>query len=97
MIQKITTEGHNEKLHLIPSRISNECERDKWKMHDVWGKRRIQSNKKASLMISTRRWQVNIQMNLGEIEYECMEWIELSLDMVKWKDFVSTMMNTRIP
>jgi len=48
-------------------------------------------------MISTRRWQVNIQMNLGEIEYECMEWIELSLDMVKWKDFVSTMMNTRIP
>jgi hypothetical protein len=43
-----------------------------------------------------RRWLDNIKMNLREIGWGGMDWIELAQDRDQWKDLVNTVMNLRV-
>jgi len=42
------------------------------------------------------RWQVNIKMDLNEIVCEDVEWINVSQNIVQWRDFVNTVMNLQV-
>jgi hypothetical protein len=44
-----------------------------------------------------RRWEDNIKMDLGEIGFGDVDWIHLAQDRGRWRAFVSTVMNLRIP
>jgi hypothetical protein len=44
-----------------------------------------------------RRWEDNIKMDLTEIGIDGANWILLAQDRVRWRAFVSTVMNLRVP
>ena len=44
-----------------------------------------------------RRWEDNIKINLQEVGYGCVEWIELAQDKDSWGVHVNAVMNFRIP
>jgi hypothetical protein len=44
-----------------------------------------------------RRWEDNIKMDLRVIEIYVANWIQLAQDRVRWRDFVNTVMNLRVP
>jgi hypothetical protein len=44
-----------------------------------------------------RRWADNIKMDLREIRWDGMYWIDLAQDMDLWWDPVKTVMNIRVP
>jgi hypothetical protein len=43
------------------------------------------------------RWVDNIKMDLREIEWDGMDWVELAQNRDQWRAFVNTMMNFRVP
>jgi hypothetical protein len=44
-----------------------------------------------------RRWVDNIKIDLREIEWNCMDWIDLTQDRDQWRVPVNTAMNLRVP
>jgi hypothetical protein len=44
-----------------------------------------------------RRWEDNIRMDLREIGWGGMDWIDLAQDRDKWRALVNTVMNLRVP
>jgi hypothetical protein len=44
-----------------------------------------------------RRQESNIKMDLREIGLDGTKWIRLAQDRVRWRDFLSTVMNLGIP
>jgi hypothetical protein len=40
-----------------------------------------------------RRWLNNIKMNLKDIGWDCMDWIDLVQDRDQWRAFVNTVIN----
>jgi hypothetical protein len=52
---------------------------------------------KRPLGRSRRRRMDNIKMDLGEIGWDGMDWIELAQDRDQWRVLVNTVMNLRIP
>jgi hypothetical protein len=44
-----------------------------------------------------RRWLDNIKIDLRDIEWEGMDWIDLAQDRDQWSDLVNTVMKLRIP
>jgi hypothetical protein len=44
-----------------------------------------------------RRWMDNIKMDLREIGWDGMDWINLAEDRDKWKALVNTVINLRVP
>jgi hypothetical protein len=44
-----------------------------------------------------RRWEDNIKMDLREIGWGGMDWINLSQDRNQWRALVNTVMNLRVP
>jgi hypothetical protein len=44
-----------------------------------------------------RRWVDNITMDLREIGWDGMDWIELAQDVERWRDLVNTAINLRVP
>ena len=44
-----------------------------------------------------RRWEDNIKMDLQEVGGDCGDWMELAQDRDRWRAFVSTVMNLRVP
>jgi hypothetical protein len=44
-----------------------------------------------------RRWVDNIKMDLREIGWDGRDWIELAQDRDRWRAFVNTVMNRRVP
>jgi hypothetical protein len=44
-----------------------------------------------------RRWVDNIRMNLREIGWDVMDWIDLAQDRGQWMVLVNTVMNLRVP
>jgi hypothetical protein len=44
-----------------------------------------------------RRWEDNIKMDLREIGIDVANWIRLAQDRVRWRYFVHTIMNLRVP
>jgi hypothetical protein len=43
------------------------------------------------------RWKDSIKMDLREIGIDGANWIRLAEDRVRWRNFVSTVMNLRVP
>jgi hypothetical protein len=44
-----------------------------------------------------RRWVDNIKMDLREIGWDGMDWIDLTHDRDQWRALVNTEMNLRVP
>jgi hypothetical protein len=44
-----------------------------------------------------RRWVDNITIDLREIGWDVMVWIDLPQDRDQWKALVNTLMNVRVP
>jgi hypothetical protein len=44
-----------------------------------------------------RRWEDDIRMDLREIEWGDMDWIDLAQDRDQWRALLNTVMNLRIP
>jgi hypothetical protein len=40
-----------------------------------------------------RRWEVGIRMAVGEIAWEDVDWLDLTLDRDQWRGVVNTVMN----
>jgi hypothetical protein len=43
------------------------------------------------------RWVDNIKMDLREIGWDDMDWIDLAQDTDRWRALVDTVMNLRVP
>jgi hypothetical protein len=52
---------------------------------------------KRALGRPTRRWVDNIKMDLREIGWDVMDWIDLTEDRDQWRALVDTIMNFRVP
>jgi hypothetical protein len=52
---------------------------------------------KRPLGRSRRRWVDNIKMDLKEIGWDGMGWIDLAEDRDRWRALVNTVMNLRVP
>jgi len=44
-----------------------------------------------------RRWKDNIKIDLQEVGYGGMDWIELAQDRDRWQALVNVVMNLRVP
>jgi hypothetical protein len=44
-----------------------------------------------------RRWEYNIQMDLGAIGFGVVDWINLALGRDRWRALVVTAMSLRVP
>jgi hypothetical protein len=42
------------------------------------------------------RWEDNIKINLREIEWAGMDWIDLAQDRYQWRALTNTVMNLRV-
>jgi hypothetical protein len=52
---------------------------------------------KRSLGRPRRRWEDNIKMDLREIGWGDMDWIDLPQDRDQWRALMNTVMNLRVP
>jgi hypothetical protein len=43
------------------------------------------------------RWVDNIKMDLRDIAWDGVDWINMAQDMDKWRVFVNTVLNLRVP
>jgi hypothetical protein len=44
-----------------------------------------------------RRWEYNIKMELREVGWWAVDWIDLAKDRDRWRNLVYTVMNIRVP
>ena len=51
---------------------------------------------KRPLVRPRRRWKDNIKMDLQEVGFGLMDWIELAQDRDRWRALVSAVMNLRV-
>jgi hypothetical protein len=52
---------------------------------------------KKPLGRATRRWADNIKMDLREIGWDGMHWIDLAQDRDQWRDRVNRVLNLLVP
>jgi hypothetical protein len=52
---------------------------------------------KRPLRRRRRRWEDNIKIDLGEVGWDGMDWIDLAQDSNHWMSLVNTMMNFLFP
>jgi hypothetical protein len=100
---------HNEELHNLyssPSIIRKiKSRRMRWaghvaRMGEKRNAYRILVGKpegKRPLRRPRRRWEDNIKMDLREIGWGGMDWIDLAQDRDQWKALVNTVMDLRVP
>jgi hypothetical protein len=43
------------------------------------------------------RWEDNIKMDLEEVDYRGVDWIELAQDRGRWRALVNAVTNLRVP
>jgi hypothetical protein len=55
------------------------------------------SEGKRPLGRQRRRWVNNIKMDLREVEWDCMDWIDLAQDRDQWRALVNTVMKIPVP
>jgi hypothetical protein len=95
---------HNEELHDLYSSPSIirviKATRIRWAGHVA----RMEEVREAHNILVVRplgrprrRWEDNIQMDLGEIGFGDVNWIHLAQDRDSWRALVNTVMNLRVP
>jgi hypothetical protein len=52
---------------------------------------------KRPLGILRSGWENNIKMNLQEVEWGGMDWIDLAQDRDRWRALVNAVMDLRVP
>ena len=52
---------------------------------------------KSSLARSRRRWEDNITIDVQEVGWGDMDWIDLARDKDRWQAVVNAVMNLRVP
>jgi hypothetical protein len=52
---------------------------------------------KSPLGRPRRRWVDHIKMDLREVGWSDMDWIDLAQDRDQWRALVNTVMNLRVP
>ena len=52
---------------------------------------------KRPLVSPRLRWEDNINMDLQEVGFEVMDWIDLAQDRERWRALVNAVMNLRVP
>jgi hypothetical protein len=52
---------------------------------------------KRPLRRPRRRWVDNIKIDLREIGWDAMDWIDLAQDRDRWRALVNTVMNLQVP
>jgi hypothetical protein len=57
----------------------------------------VKPERKRPLGRPRRRWVDNIKMDLRDIGWNGMDWIELAQDRDQWRALVITVINRRIP
>jgi hypothetical protein len=100
---------HNEELHDLYSAPSIvrviKARRMRWaghvaRMGEVRGAYSILVGRpegRRPLGRTRRRWEDNIKMDLGEIGFGDVDWINLARDKDRWRALVNTEMNFRVP
>jgi hypothetical protein len=72
-------------------------------MWHVWGEERCiqgfsgKPEGRRPLERPRRRWEDNIKMDLREVGWGGMDWINLAQDRDRWPALVSAVMNLRVP
>jgi hypothetical protein len=56
---------------------------------ETWEKRPLEKPR--------RRWEYNIKMDLQEMVFGGMDWIDMARDKDKWQALVNAVMNLRVP
>jgi hypothetical protein len=99
---------HNDELHSLYSspivvRVIK-SRRMKWVGHgarmgrgEVFAGFWLGNPKVRALGRPRRSWEDNIKMDLREIGIDGENWIRLAQDGVRWRAFVNTVMNLRVP
>jgi hypothetical protein len=54
-------------------------------------------NGKKSLVIHRHRWEDSVKIDLKEMRFKGLDWIQLVHDMVQWQTLVNTVKNLRFP
>jgi hypothetical protein len=57
----------------------------------------LESEKERALGRPGRRWVDNINMDLREIGWDDMDWIDLAQNRDQWRALVNTVMSLRVP
>jgi hypothetical protein len=103
------TKLRNEELHKLNSSLSIiimiKARRMRWAGYvaRMMAKRRAymllvgKPEEKRPLRRPRRRWVDNIRIDLREIGWDGMDWIDLSEDRDQWRALVNTVMNLRVP
>jgi len=52
---------------------------------------------KRPLRRHRRRWEDNIKMDLQEVRFEGMNWLDVAQDRDRWRALVNAVMNLRVP
>jgi hypothetical protein len=52
---------------------------------------------KRPLLRPRRRWADNIKMDLREIGWDGVDWIDMTQDRDQWRALLNTVMNLRVP
>jgi len=67
---------------------------------DVGQSARYSSSVKIRVVVlfgrSRRRWEDNIEVELQEVGYRGVDWIELAQDRDRWRGLVNVVMNVRV-
>jgi hypothetical protein len=99
---------HNEELHILyssPNIIRKiKSRRMRWAGHvaRMGEERKVyrvlmgKPEGKRPLGRLRRRWKNGIRMDLREIGWGSVEWIQLARDMDRWRALVNTVMNLRV-
>jgi hypothetical protein len=52
---------------------------------------------KRPIGIPRGRWEANVKMDLQEVEWWGMHWVDLAQDRDRWRALVNALMNLRVP